>query len=79
MNKIMSGSSHVDGRLHRADGQDSLDENDSLSERYMQDKRTSLFARCFSKPKEYKRESTEDARNKKQGRTLPHCIIYLSW
>ena len=28
---------------------------------------------------EYKRESREDARNKKQGRTLAHWVIYISW
>jgi hypothetical protein len=35
--------------------------------------------RIFSKPKEYRRESNEDARNKKQGRNLPHFVIYVSW
>jgi hypothetical protein len=28
---------------------------------------------------EYKRESTDDARNKKQGRNLPHWTIYIAW
>ncbi|CAF0709342.1 unnamed protein product [Brachionus calyciflorus] len=41
----------------------------------------SIFDKLFKKEKnfEYKRESKDDVRNKKQGRNLPHWVIYIGW
>ena len=33
----------------------------------------------YSKKNEYKRETAEEARNKKQGRNLPYWVIYIGW